>query len=55
MEQQIKLPTLDKANVSDSDGYVSCSEGFPGGCTIQNLQILSVKAEKRVGYHKASP
>ena len=47
VEQQMKLPTADKAHVPDSDAHVVCGGGFPRGCKIQNPQTSSVKTEKR--------
>jgi len=48
VEQQMKLPTADKAHVSYSDACVVRGGGLPRGCRIPNLQILSAKKERHV-------
>ena len=54
VEQQMKLPIIDKAYISDSDAHAACGDGFPKSCKFPNVQISSAKAEKAVHYHRAS-
>jgi len=42
----MKLPAANVTYVSDSDARVVSGGGFPRGCRVLNLQILSAAAEK---------
>ena len=53
VEQQMKLPTADKAYVSDFDMFVVCRDGFPSGWDSDASDIIR-EGRRMAHYHSAS-